>query len=80
MTVLQWDDMNYDDEEFTEFSEFEIKKNSKKKERRGTNKMRKQQRLKKVRLCLMKRMTYIATSVFVSNIGNLLFESSLFIG
>lgn len=47
MTVLQWDDMNYDDEEFTEFSEFEIKKNSKKKERRGTNKMRKQQRLKK---------------------------------
>lgn len=46
MTALQWNDMD-DDEEFTDFSEFEIKKNSKQKERRETKYMRKQQRLKK---------------------------------
>lgn len=47
MTALQWKDIHYDDEEFTEFSEFEIKQNNKQKERRETKQMRKKQRLKK---------------------------------
>lgn len=47
MATLHSDNFNYDDEEFTEFSEFEIKANSKKRDKRRNSKiMKKQQRLK----------------------------------
>lgn len=47
MATTQWDNVNYDDEEFTDFSEFEIKSSEKKRKRRDTKMMKQQQRLKK---------------------------------